>query len=540
MASKRKHTDRTYEEKYRVIKFCDENPGIRRKDIALKFGIKPQTLSDMMKAETKKKIINAVENPPDARKGTIKRVKKCTFSDIDAALIIWFRQYCTDPDLRIDGDMLVAKANYFCKEFGYESSEITLGWIHRFKKRYGVGKILKSGEAGGVDSEVVKEWKEGKLKEILKLYEPENIFNADETGLFWQLLPEKSLGFIGTKQHGGKKNKTRITALVAANMTGSEKLPLLVVGKSQKPRAFRNVRHIPLTYKANKKAWMTRELFTEWLTKLDRQMKLKRRKIAMVVDNCTAHPSIDLENIELIFLPPNTTSITQPMDGGVIKNLRYFYRKTLASRRLAAAEDKVPFVWNILDAILTLKNAWSLVAQATIENCFRSAGFIAPNIVLDDNINQEETSVPGNSSNVDNSEDTEFRSIWERLETIYPSQLAPLDEFVNLDRDDETHDTAILKDCEIVQLVLRKIDESEQDTEETDEGSDSELSSEKPIPKSSEVMNALDLLNRFTLAKADEQFIEEVSAFTRKYEKFMTKLPLSTSQTTITDFFSKS
>ena len=51
----------------------------------------------------------------------------------------------------------------------------------------------------------MKEWKVGKLIEILKLCEPENIFNADETGLFWQLLPEKSLGFIGTKQHGDKK-----------------------------------------------------------------------------------------------------------------------------------------------------------------------------------------------------------------------------------------------------------------------------------------------------------------------------------------------
>ena len=75
MASKRKHTDRTYEENYRVIKFCDENPGIKRSDIALKFAIKPQTLSYMMKVETKKKVFNVVENSPDARKGTIEHVK---------------------------------------------------------------------------------------------------------------------------------------------------------------------------------------------------------------------------------------------------------------------------------------------------------------------------------------------------------------------------------------------------------------------------------------------------------------------------------
>ena len=125
----------------------------------------------------------------------------------------------------------------------------------------------------------MKEWKVGKLKEILQLVEPEKIFNADEIGLFWPLLPEKSLGFIGTKQHGGKKNKTRITALVVASMTGREKLLLIVVGKSQKPLVFRNVLDIPITYKANKKAWMTKDLFTEWLPKLDRQIKLKHRKI---------------------------------------------------------------------------------------------------------------------------------------------------------------------------------------------------------------------------------------------------------------------
>ena len=79
MVSKRKHTDRTYEEKYRVLKFCDENPGIKRNEIALKFGIKPQTLSHMMKVETKKKVFNVVENPPDARKGTIKCVKNVRF-----------------------------------------------------------------------------------------------------------------------------------------------------------------------------------------------------------------------------------------------------------------------------------------------------------------------------------------------------------------------------------------------------------------------------------------------------------------------------
>ena len=55
-----------------------------------------------------------MENLPDARKGTIKRVKNVRFpTSMPLLLFGSVRQYCTDPDLKIDGDMLVAKANYF-------------------------------------------------------------------------------------------------------------------------------------------------------------------------------------------------------------------------------------------------------------------------------------------------------------------------------------------------------------------------------------------------------------------------------------------
>ena len=35
----------------------------------------------------------------------------------------------------------------------------------------------------------------------------ENIYNADETGLFWHLTPQKSLVFKNKKCFGGKKSK---------------------------------------------------------------------------------------------------------------------------------------------------------------------------------------------------------------------------------------------------------------------------------------------------------------------------------------------
>ena len=59
------------------------------------------------------------------------------------------------------------------------------------------------------------------MPQLLRQYKPENIYNADETGLFWRLTPQKSLVFKNEKCFGGKKAKERITVLCAANMAGN-------------------------------------------------------------------------------------------------------------------------------------------------------------------------------------------------------------------------------------------------------------------------------------------------------------------------------
>ena len=87
----------------------------------------------------------------------------------------------------------------------------------------------------------------------------------DETGIFFKLLPDRTLCFKNEDCHGGKKSKDRSTVAVCANMSGSEKWPLLVIGKSRNPRCFKNVETLPVSYKANRKAWMTGDMFEEWV-----------------------------------------------------------------------------------------------------------------------------------------------------------------------------------------------------------------------------------------------------------------------------------
>ena len=82
---------------------------------------------------------------------------------------------------------------------------------------------------------------------------------------------------------------------------------------------------------------MTRALFEDWMRKLNRRMRLESRHVALLVDNCPAHPFIEMSDVEFIFLPPNTKSVTQPIDAGIIKNLKFHYRFILADRCLEIA-----------------------------------------------------------------------------------------------------------------------------------------------------------------------------------------------------------
>ena len=60
-------------------------------------------------------------------------------------------------------------------------------------------------------------------------------------------------------------------------------------------------------------------LFEECLHELDRKFKMQGKKVVMIVHNCPAHPEVlGQKAIDLQFLPPNTTSCTQPIDQRVI------------------------------------------------------------------------------------------------------------------------------------------------------------------------------------------------------------------------------
>ena len=75
--------------------------------------------------------------------------------------------------------------------------------------------------------------------------------NVDEFGLFYQCFPNKVLHFKGNKCSWGKHSKVCQTSLVAGNASG-ERLHMFVIGKSEKPRCFKGVKHLPCRYRAQR------------------------------------------------------------------------------------------------------------------------------------------------------------------------------------------------------------------------------------------------------------------------------------------------
>ena len=93
-------------------------------------------------------------------------------------------------------------------------------------------------------------------------------------------------------------------------------------------------------------------------------------------DNCPAHPSIDnLVSVDLIFLPPNTTSKLQLMDQDVIRSLKAYYKSLSVRNLIEAIEKNKPLPeFSILVAMRMLEVAWEKVIKETVVNCFAKAG----------------------------------------------------------------------------------------------------------------------------------------------------------------------
>ncbi len=106
-------------------------------------------------------------------------------------------------------------------------------------------------------------------------------------------------------------------------------------------------------------------------------MQIENWKALIILNNAPCHPEMELSNVKLVFLPPNTTARTQLLDSRIIRNFKVKYRKMfleffLSHEDVTTLVDAIKKV-NVGDVVDWVSQSWDQVIASTIKNCFRKA-----------------------------------------------------------------------------------------------------------------------------------------------------------------------
>jgi hypothetical protein len=161
--------------------------------LSREYGVAKSTVCSIK--NKKKKIIEAVAHSSTWNKK--RTLRKAEFPKMEGGLYRWFLKQ-SEKNVPITADILTQKELFFHEKFnqGVGNFNASYGWLQRFKKRFDFWYLKITGEKLSSAPELVDPF-----KELLKLKFEEfdlnqhQIYNADETGLFWKLLPEKNIGF---------------------------------------------------------------------------------------------------------------------------------------------------------------------------------------------------------------------------------------------------------------------------------------------------------------------------------------------------------
>ncbi|XP_029779198.1 jerky protein homolog [Suricata suricatta] len=343
---KRKRVVLTLKEKMDICARLEK--GESRKVLMQEYNVGMSTLYDIKahKAQLLRFFASSDCNQALERRRTLHTPK---LEHLDRVLYEWFLARRAEG-VPVSGPMLIEKARDL-----YEQMQLTEpcvfsgGWLWRFKARHGIKKLDASGEKQAADHRAAEQFC-GFFRSLAAEHglSPEQVYNADETGLLWRCLPHPGL-------EGAQRSKDRLTVLMCANAAGSHKIKPLVIGKGGGPGALRGIQHLPGAYKAQGSAWVDKEIFADWFHHIFvpsvrehfRAVGLPEDgKAVLLLDGARARPreaQLLSDNVLTVFLPAGAAASVQPMDQGIRRDfLRNFVRPPAALQAAGEAAARGP------------------------------------------------------------------------------------------------------------------------------------------------------------------------------------------------------
>ena len=120
--------------------------------------------------------------------------RHCMYPEIDAKVSDF---YCDahSKNMPVNSGLLKAEALAIAKEKNLSDFTASNGWLESFSSRHQLRFATLHGESAGVDLSVCNQWK-NQLPRLCEGYDLKDIYNVDETGIFFSGVFPISLSFV--------------------------------------------------------------------------------------------------------------------------------------------------------------------------------------------------------------------------------------------------------------------------------------------------------------------------------------------------------
>ena len=394
--AKRQRKVLSLETKKEILCKCDA--GWSNASIQDHYGIAKSTLGDI-KRSREKIMAYSVEfscASLTARNKERKVMAKPKSVELDQCVMKWYQQQ-RGSGVMVRGTEMKMAAERFAAKIGIDGFKASEGWLYRLKLRHGLSNKKAYGESLDANEQLIDEFRQDVKalinREGLLL---EQLYNCDETGLYYRSVPENTLASEKEKTVPGRKLcKARVSLMCAANAIGSHRLKPIVVGKAKQPRCLRGVMDsLPVHYDYSAKSWFNARIFKNWfhnhavpeIVRYQTEvMKVSRDRVCALIllDNAPAHPSsselvAEHGRIRVKFLPAKTTSLIQPMDQGIIASFKRLYRRRFLEEVMVIESEEEEDVgkltlenlrkYDLRSVLHNISRAWYDVPKSTLAN----------------------------------------------------------------------------------------------------------------------------------------------------------------------------
>jgi len=386
----RKRSEYTYKEKQTIIQNYYKSD-FSVTNYSKLINVNRRTLQDWI--NDKNKILNIEGKKLKAKKIGCGK-KKILPLRIELDILNWFKNIRIDA-IPVSDELIKARGFFLLKKSRKKIKfNFSNGWLQKFKIKYHIRKRkggskfvrIKNNEILVIDTFIED------IKKKIQTNNYDSVINVDETGVYYDSHVNFTLDIKNTKRVEiitTGREKQRVTVVLGIDLLNKINIKPFIIIKGKTERCLKDIKinaNCNLSYQ--NKSWCNEKQFIKFLSTFP-----NNKKILLLLDNCTSHKTqtvkLFLKNeyplIEIQYLPPNTTSILQPLDVGLngpfkasLRNKYISWLITNFDNGKDISQVKKKERTNFL--VKWISTSWKKVNTITnIKNSFKFCGYIEDN-----------------------------------------------------------------------------------------------------------------------------------------------------------------